>query len=141
MGEETIGNDFKFQLGNGASPELFEDFCAVIDVGELGEESPLVRLTSLCDDVERYRAGLADGLEIPLQANFAQGDDQIRAMYEAFKGKTELNFRLVTKASPVDSFAFTAIVRGWRISPPVGDRTTVTFTLKIVSEVMWDEAA
>lgn len=138
---ETIGNDFKLQLGDGASPEQFTDFCAVFDVGELGEESPLVRLTSLCDDVERYRAGLADGLEIPLQANFEQGDEQVRALYDAYKAGTELNFRLVTKDSPADTFAFTSIVRGWRIAPPVGERAAVTFTLKITSEVVWTEGA
>lgn len=134
-----IGNDFKFQIGDGASPEAYTDFCAVFDVGEIGEESPLVRLTTLCSDAEEYRTGLADGLEIPLQANFAQADDQIRQLYTDFKNSAARAFRLICKDSPQDTFDFNAIVRSWRIGPPVGERAVANFTLKITGSVTWTE--
>lgn len=136
-----IGNDFKFQIGDGASPESFTDFCAVFDVGELGEESPLVRLTTLCSDAEEYRAGLADGLEIPLQCNFEQADTQIRQLYTDYKNKTTRGFRLIAKTAPQDTLTFDAIVRGWRLSPPVGERAVANFTLKITGAVVWAEGA
>lgn len=142
MAEEAqglIGNDFKFQLGQGTSPETYEDFCAVFDVGEIGEESPLVRLTTLCSDAEEYTTGLADGLEIPLQANFIQADDQIRQLYTDYKGRTVRGFRLICKDSPQDTFVFNAIIRGWRLQPPVAERAVANFTLKISGPVTWAE--
>ena len=60
--EALIGNDFKFQVGDGESPEGFDDFCAVSAVGELGEEKPLIDITTLCSDAREYRNGLADGV-------------------------------------------------------------------------------
>ena len=142
MDEEAqglIGNDFKFQIGDGASPETFEDFCAIFDTGEIGEESPLVRLTTLCSDAEEYRAGLADGLEIPLQANFHQSDDQIRQLYSDYKANTKRTFKLICKDSPQDAFEFRAIVRAWRVTSPVAERAVASFTLKITGGVTWTE--
>lgn len=143
MSEETtlIGNDFKFQLGDGASPPAFSDFCAVFDVGEIGEESSLVDITTLCDDAMRYRSGLPDGLEIPLQTNGVMQDTQIRALYAAYRNNTLLTFRLTTKEAPIDSFEFSAIVRGWRISPPVNEKAVFNFILKVSGGVEWNQSA
>lgn len=138
--DALIGNDFKLQVGNGESPEQFADFCAVFDAGELGEDKPLVDITTLCDNARRYRNGLADGLEIPLVANFKGDDGQIRGLYADFKNNATRNFQLVTKDSPEEVFAFSAIVRGWRIKPSVGEKASATFTLKISGEVIWDQS-
>lgn len=132
-----IGNDFKFQVGNGSSPEVFSDFCAVFDTGELGEEKSLIDITTLCSDAREYRNGLADGLEISLQVNFSQGDAQIASLYADYQADTIRNFRLVTKDSPEDIFEFAATVRSWRLKTPVGDRATATFGLKISGPVVW----
>ena len=40
--EDTLlGNDFRFQIGDGGSPEAFSNMCATIDIGGLGAEKPL----------------------------------------------------------------------------------------------------
>lgn len=139
--EDTlIGNDFTFQLGDGASPEGFADMCAVVDVGEIGEEKPLIDVTSLCDNARKYRNGLADGLEIPLSANFLQNDAQLESLYTSYKNDAIRNFRLVTKDSPQDIFAFAATIRGWRLRPPVGEKAQITFTLKVSGEITWTQS-
>lgn len=141
MADELIGNDFKFQIGDGAEPEVFADMCAAFDVGEIGEEKSLIDITTLCDDIMRYRNGLADGLEIPLQVNAIMQDEQIRALYDAYKDNTVGNYKIITKAPlPEDGFEFPAIVRAWRVSPPVNGRAVISFTLKIVGEVVWDQS-
>lgn len=133
----TIGNDFKLQVGDGMSPEAFADLCAAFEVGELGEEKPLIDITTLCSTAREYRNGLADGIEIPLNCNFEPGDEQIRDLYADFKADTLRNFRVVTKDSPEDAFEFAATVRAWRLGLPVGEKSSVTFTLKISGDVTW----
>lgn len=135
--ESRIGNDFKFQIGDASSPPVYTDFCATVDVGEIGEEKPLIDITTLCSNAREYRSGLADGLEIPLMVNFEPGDTQIRALYAAYQAAAVQRFRLVTKDSPEDAFEFTAIVRAWRITVPVGEKSSATFTLKITGPVVW----
>lgn len=137
--EDTlIGNQFTVQLGDGLSPETFTDVCAVFDFGAVGEEKPLVDVTAYCDTARTYRNGLADGVEIPLQANFIPGDVQLEALYTHYKNDTVPNFRIVVDgSSPAEYFAFAATVRAWNITGPIGERAVLTFTLKISGEVTW----
>lgn len=137
--EDTlIGNDFRFQVGNGASPEVFADMCSVVEANGIGEESPLIDTTSLCDQTRTYRRGLPDGLETPLMVNFIQGDTQIQYFYNAFKAKTLLNLRMsIADSSPDEYIEFTAIVRGWSLGAPVGEKSSMTFTLKATGPVNW----
>ncbi|MBA3562896.1 MAG: hypothetical protein H0W33_02590 [Gammaproteobacteria bacterium] len=136
--EDTlIGNEFRFQVGDGASPEVFVDMCAVFDFGAVGEEKPLVDVTTLCDNARTYRNGLADGVEIPLQVNFIPGDAQIAALYADYKANTIRNFQVVTTDSPADMFQFAATIRAWKLGAPIGERSNMSFTLKISGEVVW----
>lgn len=137
--EDTlIGNEFRFQIGNGASPEVFADFCAVIEANNIGEEAPLIDVTSICDQARVQRRGLPDGMEIPLIVNFIQGDTQAQQLYQDFKAKTTRRFRMaIADSSPPEYIEFAAIIRGWMLGPPVGERATMTFTLKAIGEVNW----
>lgn len=136
--DALIGNDFTVQLGDTASPPNYTDMCAVFDFGSLGEEKPLVDVTALCDDARKYRNGLADGVEIPLQCNFIPGDTQEQALYEAYKADTVVNIRISMKdSSPAEYFDFAATVRAWNFTGTIGERSVFTFTLKISGGVTW----
>lgn len=139
--EDTlIGNDLVFQIGDGNSPEVFADMCAVFDFGSVGEEKPLVDVTTLCDDARAYRNGLADGVEIPLQSNFIPGDTTLHTLYTAYKNDEVPRFRIARKgqSSPDgEYFEFSATVRAWNVTGPIGDRSVITYTLKISGEVEW----
>lgn len=136
--DTRIGNEFKFQVGNGASPEVFADFCAVIDPGAIGEAKPLIDVTSLCDAARTYRGGLADGASIPLKCNFIQGDTAIRSMYTKYKANAQGHFRLtLDDTSPLEFFEFSAAITGWNLTVPSGAASTVTFTLKVSGEITW----
>lgn len=138
--EDTlIGNDFVVQLGNGSSPPVFADLCAAFDFGSVGEEKPLVDVTSYCDEARAYRNGLADGVEIPLQANMIPGDTQLQALYNAYKNDELVDIRIMRKnSSPEEFFQFQATVRAWNVTGPIGERSVLTFTLKISGEVTWE---
>jgi hypothetical protein len=137
--EDTlIGNDFRFQVGDGESPEVFADMCAVVDFGELGEEKPLIDVTALCDLARTYRNGLADGVEIPLACNFIQGDADIRALYADFQNDAVRSFRVtIVGSSPEEYFAFRAIIRAWKVTGPNGEKSSATFTLKVSGPLTW----
>lgn len=141
--EDTlIGNDFRFQVGNGASPEVFSDMCAVVEASGIGEESPLVDTTTLCDEARTYRRGLPDGAEFPLVLNFIQGDAQTRALYQAFKSKAVVSFRMVVQdVSPPEYYDFRAIIRAWNLQAPSGEKSSVNFTLKVTGQIEWVYAA
>lgn len=137
--EDTlIGNDFVVQVGDGNSPEVFTDLCASFDFGSVGEEKPLVDVTSYCDDARAYRNGLRDGVEIPLQCNYIPGDTQLQALYADYGADTIRNFRILVKdASPEEYFQFGATIRAWNITGPIGERSVLTFTLKVSGAVTW----
>lgn len=137
--EDTlIGNDWVVQLGNGDSPPVFADLCAAFDFGSVGEEKPLVDVTSYCDEARAYRNGLADGVEIPLQNNFIPGDLQLVALYDAYKNDELVDIRILRKdSSPEEYFQFQATVRAWNVAGPIGERSVLTYTLKISGEVLW----
>jgi hypothetical protein len=139
--EDTlIGNDFTVLLSDGASPPDYRDLCAAFDFGAIGEEKPLVEVTSYCDEARAYRNGLADGVEIPLQCNFIVGDELLLELYNHYKNDTIASFRIVatgTDASPDNYFEFSATVRAWNITGAIGERSVLTFTLKISGAVTW----
>lgn len=137
--EDTLlGNELRMQIGDGASPEAFTDFCAASDVSGIGEQKPQVDVTTLCDLARKFRGGLAEGAEVTLTANLIQGDAQIRDLFESYKADEVVNFRLtMVGISPEEFFAFSASILGWTVNPPVGDKATMVFTLKISGEVTW----
>lgn len=140
--EDTkIGNDWKVQLGDSSSPPNYSDICAAFDFGEVGEEKPLVDVTTYCDNGRTYRNGLADGVEIPLQCNYISGDATTASLYDAYKNDEIVNIRIVSKTedSPdsAECFVFGATVRAWKVSGPIGGKSVLTFTLKISGAVTW----
>lgn len=141
--EDTlIGNDWAVQLGDGSSPPVFSDLCAAFDFGSVGEEKPLVDVTTYCDTGRAYRNGLADGVEIPLQSNYIPGDTQLAQLYQAYKTDTLVDIRIMYKnSSPAEYFQFSATVRAWNVSGPIGERSVLTFTLKVSGEVLWVDSA
>lgn len=136
--DTAIGNDFVVRLGNGDSPPVFADLCSAYDAGEVGEEKPLVDVTTYCDLARAYRNGLADGMEIPMALNFIPGDLQAKFLYDAYKADELVDIQILRKdSSPEEYFQFQATVRAWKVGLPIGERSALTFTLKISGEVLW----
>lgn len=140
MGSEDarIGNDFVVRLGNGDSPPVFADLCAAYDAGEVGEEKTQVDVTTYCDLARAFRNGLAEGMEIPLAMNYISGDEQSKFLYQAYKDDELVDIQILLKdSSPDEYFQFQATVRAWKVGLPIGERSSLTFTLKISGEVQW----
>jgi hypothetical protein len=138
--EDTfIGNDFVVQIESLTSSGNFQDICAAVDFGSVGEEKPLVDVTGYCDTARTYRNGLADGVEIPLQCNFIPGDSTLESMYDSYQSDQVRNFRIAYKdGSPTNYFQFSATIRAWNITGPIGEKSVMQFTLKISGAVTWN---
>lgn len=135
-----IGNELRFKyLDTTTSPNSYAVLDAVVDFGEFGEEKPLIDITEQSSSAREYRNGLADGLEIPLTMNFLGNSANISSfnrMYSAYSNNTLMTFRIVTlNSSPQFGFQFNATVRSWRVSAPVGEKSSVSFALKISGAV------
>lgn len=137
--EDTlIGNELILQMGDGNSPEVFADFCAVYDVAGVGESKPQVDVTALCDLARKFRNGLAEGNEMTISANLIQGDAQTRALFQSYKDDEIVNFRyMIRGSSPAEYFAFSATILGWNLAGPIGERAGMTFNIKGSGEVDW----
>jgi hypothetical protein len=137
--EDTlIGNELRLQLGDGNSPEVFADFCSIFDVAGLGESKPLIDVTTLCDLARVFRNGLKEGAEMTIQANLIQGDTQTRDLFNRYQIDDLANFRLIiVGSSPLEYFAWRATILGWQITPPIGQKAVMQFTLKISGAVSW----
>lgn len=137
--EDTlIGNELRLQIGSADSPPVFTDFCAASDVSGLGETKPQVDVTTLCDLARTFRGGLAEGSEVTIVANLIQGDAQTRELFQSYKADDVVPFRLtLVGVSPEEFFAFSGALLGWSIAAPVGEKATMTFTVKISGGVEW----
>ena len=132
-----LGNEIRFQYMNTAvSPNAWTTLEAVFDFGELGENKPQVDITTLSSTARESRGGLADGVEIPVQANFAANSADFTVLYNAYKNDTTKQFRaFVPSASPEEGFSFSGVVLNWSVSGTPGERSVAKFGIKISGSV------
>jgi len=136
----VIGNELRLKyLNTSSSPNAYTTLDAVIDFGEFGEDKPLVDITAQTSTGREYRNGLSDGIEVPVTMNFHGNTANVTSfntLYNSFLNNTTLSYQIsVLNASPQFGFRFSAIVRNWKISGQVGEKSTATFSLKISGAV------
>jgi hypothetical protein len=124
-------------VGNGESPESFSPYCAVSDIGSLGEKNDQVDVTTFCNGGSKhYIPGLSDGNVITLKANFAVIGSTDKTLQDeliaAVKAKANRNFEVQMGAdSPYVLFSFNAAMLSWEVTPSITKQNEVTFTAKI----------
>lgn len=135
--EETFVGDIYLDRGDSASPEVFTRICQVFGISGVGETNELQEATTFCSAGNReYIAGLADGEEITIEANYEQGTASLLAMIADVKAKAVRNFRVVAEhSSPSETFSFAAVCMSWVLNPSVEGRNTISFGLKISGSV------
>lgn len=134
VADANVGR-WRVRLGDGQSPEGFDDACAFYDVSGLGVTRSQVEVTTYCSDGSReYKSGLKEGNEVTLTANYVSSDTQLRALQveaDAPNGTTR-NIQIVDiMDSPEVIYQFAMTLTGWNLTPPVDDRATMTITGKI----------
>lgn len=132
----TISN-FKLQLGNAASPEVFADIEEVLAVTGFGKSNNLLDVTNFDSPAGtmEYIAGLADGAEMNISANYVNGTQQL-ALKSAVDAQATRNFRIVnSNQSPAEQFSFAAVCKDWNIEPSATDQNQISYVLKITGDI------
>lgn len=129
---------FRYQRGDGASPEEFTNICAVFDGAGLGEKRDQVDATTFCSDGQKeYIAGLADGNDFTLQMLWSQDDEQILALINDVQTKATRNFHVVDmNSSPNLTFELAVTALNWEVKPSVSGRNEFVWGGKISGGIL-----
>jgi hypothetical protein len=131
---EAFVADIFFERGDDASPTEFTRVCQIFSISGVGETNELINATTFCSGGNReYIAGLADGSEITLEANYEKGPaTALSTLIDDVKNRRTGPYQVVV-GDPVvsETFSFNAVAIGWELAPNVEDRNTIMYTLKI----------
>jgi hypothetical protein len=130
-------SQFALQLGNAASPEVFATIEEVLSLSGFGKTNELIDVTNFDSGlVKEYIAGLADGAEITVEANYYQAATQQAALRSAVDLGATRNFQLINQVpSPDETFSFAAVCLSWTIEPSPTEQNRISFTLKITGDI------
>lgn len=115
---------------------LADTFVALPEVNSvsgIGQTNETIDVTNFdSGGSKEYIAGLADGTEISVDCNLIAGDAQQLAVIADVDSGTQFKIEfLITDGTTPKTYAFTVAPVSWTINPAVGDRHTLSFTLKI----------
>lgn len=137
MASSAFINGVTIKRGDGATPtEVFTLFPEVNSMSGLGKTNPLVEVTNFDSTGREYIAGLADGTEVTLEANYLPGDTEQAGLIADVDAGANRNFEItVTDGTTPKVFTVTFVCLGWVISPSFDDKNTITFTLKVSGDI------
>jgi len=135
--QANIGR-WKFRLGDGTSPEDYDDLEEVFSISGLGKQNQLEDVTNF-DSPEgtmEYIAGLADGSEIAIECNYVPNAEIQEDMIAAVNARLNRSFQIAyIGVSPEETFNFEGVPLGWSVTPSPTNRNTISFTVKISGDI------
>jgi len=137
MTSATISN-WQMEIGTNASPQVLTAIEEVFSVSGVGVVNNLVNATNFDSPAGsmEYIAGLADGSEFTVEANYIPtATHQAVVIAAVDAGETRLARLRYTGTSPEKTFSFSAVCLGYELAPSVEDRNTMTFTFKVSGNI------
>ena len=126
---------FKFKfMKTSSSPNALTDIEEVFSVSGVGQTNQLVNVTNFDSPAgtQEFIAGLAEGDEITVEANYVPGATmQTQVMADVGTGSSRSAKLVYTASSPNRSWSFTAVCLGYKIVPSPTERNTIQFAFKI----------
>jgi len=129
---------WQFLLGTAASPQVLTAIEEVYSVSPVGKSNQLVDVTNFDSPAgtKEFIAGLAEGDEITVEANFIPGATmQTAAMTAVDSGATRKARLTYTGSSPNKTWSFDAVCMSYGVQPSPTERNTIRFTFKITGSV------
>jgi len=137
MTSATISN-WQFEVGTAASPQVLTSIEEVYSVSGVGKQNELIDVTNFDSPAgtKEFIAGLAEGSEITVEANYIPGaTHQPVVMTAVDNGETRLCRVRYTGTSPEKTFSFSGVCLGYEIGPSPTSQNTITFTFKISGDI------
>jgi hypothetical protein len=138
-GETAFVGKVFIEVGDGASPEVFNRYCNITDISGFGEKNDQVEVTTFCSGgVKEFIPGLSEGQELSLTANYALEDSVQEQLISDVKNKVTRNFKLIMgDDSPVSrTFDFALAMLSYEIDPSVSKQNGVKFTGKQTGQIV-----
>lgn len=126
-------------MGDGAETEAFTLVPRIKAIGAIGDEAPLVDVTTLEDEGKEYISGIIDGQEIEIVGNYEKDDPQQTIFRTAAKNRTAHNFEIAYNNGVTASLNL--VLLGFKMNEPDGEGA-LTFTVKAKQNGLttWTEA-
>lgn len=107
----------------------------LLDVGEVGSTRDTIDVTAHGDEWMDFLGGRQEGTEFDLSYAYDPNDAQHTALKTDYDAGTSKKFRLTHPdiTGSTAGLELTAIITGWRVSPPQDGAYTGIATLKIVN--------
>lgn len=129
---------WQFEIGTNASPQVLTAIEEVFSVSNVGKTNALEDVTNFDSpaNTREYIAGLADGDEITVEANYVPGaTHQPVVMTAVDNGDTRLFKLRYTGTSPEKTWSGSVVCIGYSVNPNATGRNTISYTFKITGDV------
>lgn len=138
MPTQATISKWKLYFGSSASPSVLAAVEEVFSVSNVGVTNSLIDVTNFDspEGTREYIAGLADGDEITVEANYYPAATQQASVMAAVDAQATRPMRLnYTGSSPEKTWRFDAVCLAYSIVPSSTERNTIQFTFKITGGV------
>lgn len=144
MSKATSGVGIKFQIGDGAGPEVFTTIAEVTNFTGPNETSPNIDVSNFDSAAREFIAGLKDGGEVTFEVNFIGSNAQQQSLRAAQSARTLKNFKILLNDAALDAdkttISFSANVTGFSLTASVDAAVKASVTLKVSGEPVFTYA-
>jgi len=135
-----LGAGTLFKQSDMADPAVLILIPGVKSIGAIGEEAPLVETTALENTAKQYIAGIIDGEEKELTANYEEKSAEQKAFRDAAKAREQRDIEIHYPNGAVAKFKL--LYLGFKMNEPETE-AALTFTVKAkqIGETDWSEAS
>lgn len=133
-----LGSGIALKMGAGNSPQTFTTIAQVNDISGFGIMSGLDDVTHYQSTSHEYIAKLPDPEQFTAKCNYLPNDTTQLAVQAAALAGTVKSFQLYLP-SPYNAnkYNFSAVVLGWKLTPPVDAHQDIEFTFKISGTITY----
>lgn len=138
MATQANISNFKFRIASIASPASYNDLEEVLSVSGVGKTNELIEVTNFDSPAgtKEFIAGLADGSEVTVEANYYQAATEQANLIALVDAGSTVNCQVAyTAVSPDETWSFAGVCIGWELTPSATEQNRITFTVKISGDI------
>lgn len=132
----AIGYGSKFELGNGATPEVYAEIAEVFEITPPSESTDTIDASHMKSPgaMREFIQGLTDPGEASFEMNFVPGSVSETAILAARAARAARGCRITFPNGA--NWSFSGLVTGYEPAVPNDDKMTATVTFKVSGSVV-----